>query len=105
MVVVTVVTIVVIIVIIMIVVVTVTVTTGDCHRVVVVVVVPIVTTIVKLILRWQIKGVRSVGRAKLVSLEDDIVGQQGEVWTSKGQRKMEDSGGGLLPAVDGHSLE
>ena len=24
---------------------------------------------------------------------------------SKGQRKMEDSGGGLLPAVKGHSLE
>ena len=24
---------------------------------------------------------------------------------SKGQRKMEDSGGGLLPAVEGHSLK
>ena len=24
---------------------------------------------------------------------------------SKGQRKMEDSGGGLLPVVKGHSLE
>ena len=24
---------------------------------------------------------------------------------SKGRRKMEDSGGGLLPAVEGHSLE
>ena len=24
---------------------------------------------------------------------------------SKGQRKLEDSGGGLLPAVEGHSLE
>ena len=24
---------------------------------------------------------------------------------SKGQRKMEDSGGGLLPAMEGHSLE
>ena len=24
---------------------------------------------------------------------------------SKGQRKMEDSGGGLLPAVEGYSLE
>ena len=24
---------------------------------------------------------------------------------SKSQRKMEDSGGGLLPAVEGHSLE
>ena len=24
---------------------------------------------------------------------------------SKGQRNMEDSGGGLLPAVEGHSLE
>ena len=23
---------------------------------------------------------------------------------SKGQRKLEDSGGGLLPAVEGHSL-
>ena len=24
---------------------------------------------------------------------------------SKGQRKLEDSGGGLLPAVEGHNLE
>ena len=24
---------------------------------------------------------------------------------SKGQRKMEDSGGGLLPALEGHTLE
>ena len=24
---------------------------------------------------------------------------------SKGQRKMEDSGGGLLPAVEGHSVD
>ena len=24
---------------------------------------------------------------------------------SEGQRKVEDSGGGLLPAVEGHSLE
>ena len=24
---------------------------------------------------------------------------------SKGQRKLKDSGGGLLPAVEGHSLE
>ena len=24
---------------------------------------------------------------------------------SKGQRKLEDSGGGLLPAVEGHSIE
>ena len=24
---------------------------------------------------------------------------------SKGQRQIEDSGGGLLPAVEGHSLE
>ena len=35
------------------------------------------------------------------------MGQQGggTVKDSKGQRKMEDSGGGLLPAVEGHSLE
>ena len=48
-----------------------------------------------------------VGRPKHCC-RDDIVGQQGAVWTriAKKQRKMEDSGGGLLPAVEGyHSLE
>ena len=29
----------------------------------------------------------------------------GEDKDSKGQRKMEDSGGGLLPAVEGHRIE
>ena len=33
--------------------------------------------------------------------------KQGAVWTriAKGQRKMEDSGGGLLPVEEEHSLE
>ena len=72
---------------------------------------------------WQIKGARSFGRPKR-HWRDGIVGQQGTVWTRigkdreswrtlangmdkdwKGQRKLEDSGGGLLPAVEGHSLE
>ena len=34
------------------------------------------------------------------------MGQQGAVWTrTEGQRKLKDSGGGLFPAVEGHSLE
>ena len=37
------------------------------------------------------------------SWRDDIVGQQGA--DTKEQRKIEDSGGGLLPAVEGHSLQ
>ena len=50
---------------------------------------------------WQIKGVRSFGRWR-----DDIVGRQGAVWARIAKdRKLEDSGGGLLPAVEGHSLE
>ena len=55
---------------------------------------------------WQVKGVRSVGRPKR-RWRDDFVSQQGAVWTriAKGQRKLEDSGGGLLPEVEGHSLE
>ena len=50
---------------------------------------------------WQTEGVRSVGRPKR-RWRNDIVGQQGAVWTriAKGQRKMEDVGGGLLPAVE-----
>ena len=52
---------------------------------------------------WQIKGVRSVGRPKR-RWRDDIVGQQGAVLTSKGQRKLEDSGGGLLPALERLSI-
>ena len=54
----------------------------------------------------HVKGVRSVGRPNR-RWRDDIVGQQGEVWTrtEKGQRKLENTGGGLLPAVEGHSLE
>ena len=55
---------------------------------------------------WQIKGVRSVGSPKS-RWRDDIVGATGSGMDkdSKGQRKLEDSGGGLLPAVEGHSLE
>ena len=54
---------------------------------------------------WQIKGVRSVGRPKR-RWRDDIVGQQGAVWTRTAkERKLEDSGEGLLPAEEGHSLE
>ena len=57
---------------------------------------------------WRTEGIRSVRRPK--HWREDIVGQQGVVWTRiavccKGQRKMEDSGGGGLPAVEGHSLE
>ena len=35
------------------------------------------------------------------------MGQQGAVWTrmAKDREKLEDSGGGLLPAVERHSLE
>ena len=35
------------------------------------------------------------------------MGRRGAVWTgtAKEQRKLEDSGGGLLPAVEDHSLE
>ena len=54
---------------------------------------------------WQIKAVRSVGRPKRL-WRDDIVGLQGAVWTRIAKdRKVEVSGGGLLPAVEGHSLE
>ena len=55
---------------------------------------------------WQTEGVRSIGRPKR-RWRDDIVGQQrsGMDEDSKGQRKMEDTGGGLFPAVEGHSLE
>ena len=54
---------------------------------------------------WQTEGVRSAGRPKR-RWRDDIVGQQGAVWMRIAKdRKMEDSGGGQLPAVEGHSLE
>ena len=55
---------------------------------------------------WQIKGVRSVGRPKR-HWRDDIVGQQGAVWTraAKDRESWRTPGGGLLPAVEGHSLE
>ena len=54
---------------------------------------------------WQIEGLRSVESPKR-RWRDDIVGQRCSVdKESKGQRKLEDSGGGLLPAVEGHSLE
>ena len=35
------------------------------------------------------------------------MGQQGAVWTrtAKDREKMEDSGGGLLPAVEGHRIK
>ena len=55
---------------------------------------------------WQIKGVRSVGRPKR-RWRDDIVWAAGSGVDkdSKGQGKMVNSGGGLRPAVDGHSQE
>ena len=62
------------------------------------------------ITEWQTKGVRSAGRPKC-RWRDDIVGQQGAVWTRIAKDReswralAEGSGGGLLPAVDGHSLE
>ena len=75
----------------------------------------------------QIKGARSVGRPKC-GWKDDIVGQQGAVWTriakdrerwtddSVGQqgavrtriakdRERWRTGGRLLPAVEGHGLK
>ena len=56
-------------------------------------------------MEWQLEGVRSVGRPKR-RWRDDIVGQQGVKWTRIAKdRKMEDSGEGLLPAVEGHGLE
>ena len=54
---------------------------------------------------WQIKGVRSVGRPKRL-WRDDIVEQQGAVWTRIAKdRERRQTGGGLLAAVEGHSLE
>ena len=53
---------------------------------------------------WQIKGVRSVRRPK--RRWRGHCGATGSgMDDSKGQRKMEDSGGGLLPVVEGYSLE
>ena len=53
---------------------------------------------------WQTEGVRSVGRPKS-RWRDDIVGQQGAVWTRIAKdREGWKTGGGLLPAVEGHSL-
>ena len=53
---------------------------------------------------WQIKGVRSSGRAKRRWRHDGATGI-GMDKDSKGQRKLEDTGGRLLPAVEGHSLK
>ena len=54
---------------------------------------------------WQTEGVRSVRRPKR-RWRDDIVGQQGAVWTKIAKdRERWKTGGGLLPAVKGHSLE
>ena len=58
---------------------------------------------------WTVRsteGVRSVERPKS-RWRDDIFGatRSGMDEDSKGQKKREDSGGGLLPAVEGHSLE
>ena len=49
------------------------------------------------------KGCKISWKAKM-SLEKRYCGS-GMDKDSKGQRKLEDSGGGLLPAVEGHSLE
>ena len=49
---------------------------------------------------WQIKDGGSVGKAKR-RWRDDIVGQQGTAWTRMAKdRKLEDFGRGLLPAVE-----
>ena len=54
---------------------------------------------------WQTEDVRSVGRPKRHG-RDDIVGQQGAVWMRIAEdRERWKTGGGLLPAVEGHSLE
>ena len=54
---------------------------------------------------WQTKGERSVGRPKR-RWRDDIVGQQGAVWTRIAtNRESWRTGGGLFPPVQGHSLE
>ena len=55
---------------------------------------------------WQTQSVRSVRRPK-GRWRDDFFGATGSGMDkdSKGQRKTEGSGGGLLPAVEGHSLE
>ena len=54
---------------------------------------------------WQTEGVRSVGRPKR-RWRDDIVGRQGGVWTRIAKvRDRWKTGGGLLPAVEEHSLE
>ena len=45
-------------------------------------------------------GVRSVGRPKHCGATGSGMDKD-----RKGLRKLEDSGGGLLPAVEGHSLE
>ena len=50
---------------------------------------------------WQTEDVRSVGRQKR-RWRDDIVGQQGAVWTRIAKdRERWKTGGGLLPAVEG----
>ena len=53
---------------------------------------------------WQTESVRSVGRPKRLWRDCGVTGS-GMNTDSKGQRKMDDTGGGLLPAVEGHSLE
>ena len=54
---------------------------------------------------WQMKGVRSVG-GPTCRQRDDAVGQLGSVLKRVGKnREKMGSGGGLLPAVEGHSLE
>ena len=54
---------------------------------------------------WQTEGVRSVRRPKR-RWSDDIVGQQGAVCTRIAKdRERWKTGGGLLPAVEGHNLE
>ena len=55
---------------------------------------------------WQIKDVRSVGRPKR-RWRDDIVGQQGAVWTrtAKDRERWRTLVDGIPLAVEGHSLE
>ena len=55
---------------------------------------------------WQMKGVDQFEDQNAIG-EITLWCKQGEVWTrvAKDREKLEDSDGGLLPAVEGHSLE
>ena len=53
---------------------------------------------------WQTEGVRSVGKPQRRRRDDIVVATRSSMEEErKGQGKMEDSGGGLLPVLEGHS--